>query len=83
MKMKSKIQKNAATLAIHIERRIAAKKRHRAASDIERPNPQKTIGKRFLIYCEQENTEPSYFNQFQSSDVSQMAITPYRSSEKL
>lgn len=46
-----------------------AKARRRAEPSLQRPEPTLDIKPTILIYCEGQNTEPSYFNKFKVSSV--------------
>lgn len=58
----------------HKNRIAAAKARRRAGTTLERPEPSLTIKPSILIYCEGENTEPSYFNKFKVSSATVKAF---------
>ncbi|AZA88700.1 RloB domain-containing protein [Chryseobacterium shandongense] len=53
----------------HKQRMLDAKARRRAGTTLERPEPSLEIKPSILIYCEGENTEPSYFNKFKVSSA--------------
>lgn len=44
-------------------------KKNRKTPNIGRKTPKKEVKKTFLIVCEGENTEPSYFRQFKMSTI--------------
>lgn len=50
------------------------KKKNRATPNIGRKSPKKEVKKTFLIVCEGENTEPSYFRQFKMPTVNIVPI---------
>lgn len=53
----------------HKQRIAEAKARRRAGTTLERAEPSLKIKPSILIYCEGENTEPSYFNKFRISSA--------------
>ncbi len=70
MKMKSKKSIQAEKREKHKKQMLEAKRRKRKEEPIlERNEPTKLKRAKFLIICEGENTEPSYFSQFKLSNA--------------
>lgn len=68
--MKNKKSIQAQKMEDHIKQLLEAKKKKRREEPIlERKEPIKPQKAKFLIFCEGENTEPSYFNQFKLSNA--------------
>lgn len=64
MKMKNKKNIQARKKEAHKKQMLEAKRKRRIEPVLERDEPTKLKKAKFLIICEGENTEPSYFNQF-------------------
>lgn len=53
----------------HLKRLAEIKAKRRGESSIDRKNPVLVEKPIYLIYCEGENTEPSYFKKFKLSNL--------------
>lgn len=69
MRMKDKRAAQEADKKAHLEKRKEAKLRRRETPDIDRQKEIKPEREKMLIYCEGENTEPSYFKHYKLSNV--------------
>lgn len=75
MKMKDKRSEQNRKKKEHLAQRKAAKRRKRGtAPSLKRNEPRKNDKETFLIVCEGENTEPSYFEQFKLTNATIKAV---------
>jgi len=70
----SKINAQKAAAEAHKARMAQAKARRREEPSLERAVATKLVKPTMLIYCEGENTEPSYFNHFKLSSMTVKAF---------